>query len=230
MKQLSYCVLAILTILAAWTLQACNDDDNDYPINRPNALVTIKTNSSTGQIYLQLDDETTLFPTNMKTSTYGNKELRALANLNIQRDPNGHYAKNTYVNWIDTIRTKNMVPSVGTKDDEVYGKDPVEIVKDWTTVVEDGYLTLRFRTYYGSYYGYGPKHSIDLVKGSGPYEVVLHHNAKGDTGKGYIRDGLVAFRLKDLPDTQGKTVDLTLKWQSFSGTKTVTFKYKSRQQ
>ena len=32
----------------------------------------------------------------------------------------------------------------------------------------------------------------------------------------------------DLPDTQGKTVDLTLKWQSFSGMKSVTFKYKSR--
>lgn len=57
--------------------------------------------------------------------------------------------------------------------------------------------------------------------------MVLHHNAAGDT-RGFIRDGLVAFRLNDLPDTQGKTVDLTLKWQSFSGMKSVTFKYKSR--
>ena len=116
-----------------------------------------------------------------------------------------------------------MAPTLGKQNETVYGKDPVEIVKDWTTVVEDGYLTLRFRTYFGN----GKKHVVNLVKGDNPYEVVLHHNASGDT-KGLIRDGLVAFRLSDLPDTQGKTVNLTLKWQSFSGVKTVKFKYKSR--
>ena len=174
-------------------------------------------------MYFQLDDETTILPTNMKTSPYGNKEVRALTNIRVQDGQNGHYSKSAYVNWVDTILTKNMARSLGKKDDETYGKDPVEIVKDWTTVVEDGYLTLRFRTYFGS----GKKHIVNLVKGEKPYEVVLHHNAAGDT-RGFIRDGLVAFRLNDLPDTQGKTVDLTLKWQSFSGMKSVTFKYKSR--
>ena len=67
-----------------------------------------------------------------------------------------------------------------------------------------------------------------LVKGANSYEVVLHHDAKGDV-RGVVRDGYVAFRLNDLPDTHGKTVDLTLKWQSFSGPKSVKFKYKSRQ-
>ena len=116
-----------------------------------------------------------------------------------------------------------MAPSLGQKDNETYGKDPVEIVKDWTTIVEDGYITLRFRTYFNE----GKKHILNLVKGENPYEIILHHNAMGDT-RGPIRDGLVAFKLTDLPDTQGKTVDLTLKWQSFSGIKSVRFKYKSR--
>ena len=116
-----------------------------------------------------------------------------------------------------------MAPSLGQKDDETYGKDPVEIVRDWTTVAEDGYLTLRFRTYFGD----GRTHVFNLVKGDKPYEVVLHHNAMGDTRR-IIRDGLVAFRLNDLPDTQGKTVTITLKWQSFSSIKSVQFKYKSR--
>ena len=222
---LSY-LLVLGAVIGSLSLQSCENDDNyDYSVNYPNALVTIKTNSSTGQVYLQLDDETTVLPTNMKTSPYGNKELRALTHLKIQDGQGGHYSKSAYVNWIVTILTKNMARSMGAKDDEVYGKDPLEIVKNWTTSVEDGYLTLRFRTYFGN----GTKHVVNLVKGAQPYEVILHHNAMGDT-KGYVRDGLVAFRLSDLPDTQGKTVDLTLKWQSFSGAKSVHFKYKSRKQ
>ena len=41
--------------------------------------------------------------------------------------------------------------------------------------------------------------------------------------------GLVAFRLADLPDTEGQTVKLTLKWKSYGGDKSVTFDYCTRQ-
>ncbi|WP_315330228.1 NigD-like protein [Segatella oulorum] len=216
-------------VLAAFCLSgtafmACNnDDDYDNSVNYPNALVTIKTNTATGQVYLQLDDATTVLPTNMKTSRYGNRELRALANLTMQEGQPGHYSKTAFVNWMDTILTKKMSPDLGAKNDQTYGTDPLEIVKHWTTVVEDGYLTLRFRTYFGN----RTKHVVTLVKGANPYEVVLHHDAKGDV-RGVVKDGLVAFRLSDLPDTHGKAVDLTLKWKSFSGVKSVTFKYTSR--
>lgn len=223
MKRLLFYFLVFGAVSGSLFLHSCSNDDFDNSVNYPNALVTIKTNSSTGQVYFQLDDETTILPTNLKASPYGNKELRALVNFRIQDGQSGHYSKSAYVNWVDTILTKKMVPSQGPKDDDVYGKDPVEIVKDWTTVVEDGYLTLRFRTYFGN----GVKHAINLVKGENPYEVVLHHNAFGDT-RGVVCDGLVAFRLNDLPDTQGKAVDLTLKWQSFTGMKSVKFKYISR--
>ena len=45
---------------------------------------------------------------------------------------------------------------------------------------------------------------------------------------GVFGDGMVAFNLAQLPDTQGKVVDLTLKWNSFSGEKSAKFKYCSR--
>ncbi len=141
----------------------------------------------------------------------------------MQEGQPGHYSKTAFVNWMDTILTKKMSPDLGAKNDQTYGTDPLEIVKHWTTVVEDGYLTLRFRTYFGN----RTKHVVTLVKGANPYEVVLHHDAKGDV-RGVVKDGLVAFRLSDLPDTHGKAVDLTLKWKSFSGVKSVTFKYTSR--
>ena len=223
MKKLLCCALALSALLGVLYLQSCTRDDDFIGINHPNALVTIKTDSSTGQVYFQLNDSTTVSPTNLKTSPYGNKELRALVNLTMQKGQTSLRSRSAYVNWIDTIRTKNMAPSLGQKDDETYGKDPVEIVRDWTTVAEDGYLTLRFRTYFAD----GRTHVFNLVKGDKPYEVVLHHNAMGDTRR-IIRDGLVAFRLNDLPDTQGKTVTITLKWQSFSSIKSVQFKYKSR--
>ena len=40
-----------------------------------------------------------------------------------------------------------------------------------------------------------------------------------------VGDGLVAFKLVGLPDTNGKTVPLTLKWKSFSGDKSAVFDY-----
>lgn len=224
MKRVFSLLLGAMTLLGVSCLQSCLDnDDDDNSVNFPNVLVTVKTNSSDGRVFLQLDDSTTILPVNMKTSPYGSKEVRALANIRIEKGQEGHYSKAAYVNWLDSILTKNMAPNLGEENDKVYGKDPVEIVKDWTTVVEDGYITLRFRTYYGN----GTRHVINLVKTDNPYEVMLHHNAMGDI-RGVVRDGLVAFRLSDLPDTQGKTVDLTLKWQSFSGMKSVKFKYRSR--
>lgn len=31
----------------------------------------------------------------------------------------------------------------------MYGTDPVDMINDWVTIAEDGYLTLRFRTMWG---------------------------------------------------------------------------------
>ena len=60
-----------------------------------------------------------------------------------------------------------------------------------------------------------------------PYEVEFFHDANGDYAdrKG---DGLVAFKLDKLPDTNGETVKLKLKWKSFSGEKSVEFDYQTR--
>ena len=216
----------ILMAVALFVLPSCSDDDEYYYDNRyANAIVTLKTNPETKQFYMQLDDETILRPTNLSTSPYGDKEVRALINFDFEdeRATQDQNERNAHVYWIDTIRTKNMAIS---QEDNVkaYGNDPVEIVKHWTTVVEDGYLTLRFRTKFG--YGVEP-HELNLVKGENPYEVILHHNAKGDLN-GVPRDGMIAFRLNDLPDTQGETVDLKIKWYSYQGDKEVIFKYRSR--
>lgn len=222
MKTKLWMMSALVALVAATALQSCNDDDDNRNLAYPNALVTLKTNAS-GTFFLQLDDSTTVIPTNMKASPYGKKEVRALANINMDaKEPKDH-VKSGYVNWLDSILTKNMAPNLGDKNDATYGNDPVELVKDWTTLVEDGYLTLRFRTYFG----YGKRHVLNLIPTGKPYEVELRHNAQGDDRR-VVRDGLVAFRLSSLPDTQGKEVELTVKWKSFSGEKSAKFKYRTR--
>lgn len=87
-----------------------------------------------------------------------------------------------YVNWIDSIRTKQPVETQGSEAEnvKVYGNDPIEIVKDWVSVAEDGYVTLRIRTLWGG----NATHIINLVNGvnkDNVYEFDLRHNAQGDT-------------------------------------------------
>ena len=99
-----------------------------------NALVTVKP-MDTG-VFLQLDDSTMLYPVNLQDASY-NKEVRALANLSYTTGGQALIAdglRNVNVNWIDTIRTKNMAKDMQGQNEATYGADPLEIVKDWTTV------------------------------------------------------------------------------------------------
>lgn len=225
----------MLGLLATLSFSSCDDDDDNRnyvicpgPALEPyNALVTVKPDAENTSVYFQLDDKTTVFPSNLAKSPFGTKEVRALAYLKKVNDKTDGYDMTAFVGRLDSIRTKDMAVNLGDNNAKTYGTDPVEIVKDWVTIAEDGYLTLRFRTNWG-----GMKtHFINLVatNPNKPYELTLYHDANGDADN-YAADGLVAFRITSLPDTEGKTVDLTLKWNSFSGEKTATFKYCSRKQ
>lgn len=214
-----------------------NDTGFDYDYYYPDAIVTVKPvgEGDNEYFYLQLDDKTKLWPLDNASHPYGEKEVRALVKYTLTDMPSGVdgsvYNQAVQITWMDSILTKRPVVCLpegdGEQTDEAdYGDDPVEIYRDWT-VVEDGYLTIHFGTYWGNT---NIKHEVNLLTGlnpDDPYEVYFKHNAHGD-GSYVARDGIVAFRLSDLPDTGGETVDLTLKFDSFSGIKTAPFKYKTR--
>lgn len=222
-------LMAVLMAAGTVGMQSClDDDDNTYYVRVPNALVTAKTDTDQ-TFFLQLDDQTTLLPVNMAASPYEDKEVRALVNFEEVNEESGKYTKAVHVHWIDSILTKPMAANLGTENDEVYGNDPVEIINDWVTIAEDGYLTLRFRTRWGNT---TTPHYVNLLSTNNPdnpYEVEFRHNAYGDTN-GMEGDALVAFKLDGLPDTEGKTVKLTLKWNSFSGEKSHEFDYCTRKE
>lgn len=227
MKTLKLLLMATGVLFTSLTFQSClDDDDYNYGYLTPNALVTVKPVSD-NSFFLQLDDTTTLLPVNIALSPYGNKEVRALVNCREVNEPAEGYSKAVYVNWIDSILTKQIAPDLGVENDSVYGTDPVDMIRDWVTIAEDGYLTLRFRTNWGDR---NKAHFVNLLASqdpANPYEVEFRHNAYGDV-YGVEGDGLVAFNLGSLPDTEGKTVKLKLKWKSPVGDKSVEFDYCTR--
>ncbi len=232
-------IIAGAALLSVPMLQSClNDDDNDYDYSYwyPDAIVTVKPVVDEGSEYFffQLDDNTRLWPVDNSDLPYGEKEVRAFVKYTETDMPEGVdgdvYQKAVQISWMDSILTKKAVAAPQDMDDAgldlAYGNDPVEIFKDWT-VVEDGYITIHYYTNWGDT---NIKHSLNLITGlnpDDPYEVCLKHDANGDYSSA-SGDAMVAFRLDGLPDTQGETVKLTLRFDSFSGEKTVKFDYRTR--
>ena len=224
--KITHLLFATGILLTMLILPSCLDDDDDVSRLYPNALVTVK-EAADETVYFQLDETTTLLPVNITSHPFDSKEVRALVNYEEVDDSSEEYDQAVKVNWIDSIRTKPMAPNLGEDNDNEYGNDPVEIVSDWVTIAEDGYLTLRFRTMWSQL---GITHYVNLIPTNNPenpYEVQFKHDANGDVS-GRVGDGLVAFRLDQLPDTEGETVKLKLIWDSFNGEKSMEFDYRTR--
>ena len=224
--KITHLLFATGILLTMLILPSCLDDNDDVSRLYPNALVTVK-EAADETVYFQLDETTTLLPVNITSHPFDSKEVRALVNYEEVDDSSEEYDQAVRVNWIDSIRTKPMAPNLGEENDNEYGNDPVEIVSDWVTIAEDGYLTLRFRTMWSQL---GITHYVNLIPTNNPenpYEVQFKHDANGDVS-GRVGDGLVAFRLDQLPDTEGETVKLKLIWDSFNGEKSMEFDYRTR--
>ena len=102
--------------------------------------------------------------------------------------------------------------------------DPVAIVTDWITCLEDGFLTLHY-----SVPSKGKaQHTFALYPSATPYEYRLVHDAHGDVD-GDLTDGIVCFEVGDLlPETEGKAVILSLDYLNIDNTwKTLTVEYRS---
>ena len=125
-------VLACL-LAAPVLFQSCSDDDDEvyvwYPYLSPNALVTVK--GGTDSCFLQLDDETTLWPVNLSSSPFGEKEVRSLVYFT-DVDGEKHFCtRAVYVNWMDSILTKKTVPDSALVNDSLYGNDVLHTARDF---------------------------------------------------------------------------------------------------
>ena len=110
---------ALVASVAIFSLQSCdNDDDYDYSLMFPNALVTLVTvkTDANDTFFLQLDNETTLLPVNVTKSPFGEKEVRALVNFEETTDSSEGFSKAVHINWIDSILTKPIAANLGDEE------------------------------------------------------------------------------------------------------------------
>ena len=90
MKKLTCMAYAIGMMIAGISLQSCSDDDTYVAWPNPyaaNALVTVHPEGNGKPLTLKLDDKTTLTPTNLTASPFGNKVVRAICNLTFEEIP-----------------------------------------------------------------------------------------------------------------------------------------------
>ena len=231
MKTLKHFFLIVSLAVCSITLQSCNKEDI---VRLSTAIVTVRPNTALNSVEFKVNDELILHPVNITGTELGKEERRALIEFRKPTDsealPMSSIGPQVYVTWIKLILTKQLAENMGSDEAnaEQYGQDPVEIVNDWVTLAEDGYMNLCFRTMWGGM----ATHYVNMVytpEPDNPYCVTFYHDAMGDAAN-YQNDALVAFRLSDLPDTNGQTVDLKVKWNSFSGPKSTTFKYCTRKE
>lgn len=218
-------ILLAISVFAVMMAACSKKGDYDHSLFYPNVLVTVKT-ADNGNCYLQLDDKVTLKPINLLSPPY-KKEVRALANVSKVNQEGKPYNHAVHVHWMDSIRTKKTVPTAGDENDKKFGTAPLDIINNWVTVLEDGYLTISF---YGMWGERGKVHYINLLTGvnpADPFEVELRHDSNGDLANGYGRRamGIIAFKLPESLKPSGENKKLKVKYRSFSGEKTVTFEF-----
>lgn len=202
MKRFFHIALAGLVLAGCAKEMSTGEPWNSNEGSPYSAIVTVKQGAD-GVIFLQLDEDTRLTPVNYGRPYSGMERIICeLANWGdgVCR-----------IHWMDFLEKGSTVS--GSPDADSEGLD---VLNDWMTTVEDGFLTLHYSTWWGDG---SVRHSLSVVTGSNPenpYELWLHHSRNGDAAleKG---DALIYFDINSLPSTEGEYVTLTLKWQNGEG-------------
>lgn len=225
LKNFTTALVLPFLVAALALVQSCSKAFLDDTVidGLPESIVTVKT-ASDGQTYFQLDSLTTFEPVDWENSY--EREVRAFLNYSELPENSGRFSKSVRVDDIDSILTKNAV-STRNADYIAMSDDAIEIVDDWMTCCEDGYLTIHFAAMFSG----KVVHTVALgVNPSNPKELTIKHSLNGDTSI-VLSEGIVAFRLDQIFNGAVKDGEpLTLKWKSYSGTQSVQIKYSGRYQ
>ena len=178
------------------------------------AILTVK-KTPTDSVYLQLDDSTTIFPRNYQDRF--TRMERVLCELTVYNRPEGRFKYSGTMSWAEPIEEGQVTGDLG-----------LDVIDDWMTSAEDGFLTIHYNTWWGLK---PVQHHFYVITGTDPadpYTLVLAQKSGGDKTE-TEGDALICFDINSLPDTGDDYKKLTLKWTTGDGTSAEqTFRFKTR--
>ena len=208
--------------------QGARDDGTDPEF----MLVTLQTR--TGERYLQLDAQTALLvETPALVSTYAdNTRLLVQARILRRSGLDAYYSGVARIVWIEAVNVGDVLsywdiiseqgpdsspnPPAGPSDPPDLSGSPLEVLEDWMTVAEAGYLTVHYRILDSGQV----QHQFRLQCAGKDY--YLMHDAGGDT-EGDLVEGLVCF-----PISLADQTEFNLHYLDFENNERVlTFEYEA---
>lgn len=205
LASLLFALIAVCSCSRAYDYYPAPDapDRNEY---QADVVVTVK-QSEDGTVFFQLNKDERLFPFGEFTFE---GQCRAIGSVTVYAEEVPLYGHKALVHWLNPLDRGAFLlyPAEGQ------GTDGLDILTNsWITSVEDGYLTIHYKTWWGEPAAH---HEFTLVQGSDPFELTLCHNANGDTHDTYS-EGIIYFDINSLPQTEDSPHALKLNWINTSG-------------
>jgi len=217
--------LDIFCILLAGLLSSCSATKEEHPIYEypiwadlgvePGktypAIASAKTFPD-GTRYLQVNDKLSIVDPDQSHRTWEKDRVYCEFML-LNRPPETKFC------WAEILWYEDVEPgglsAHGDKGDSPGGPaadDGLDVIEDWMTSLEDGYLTI----HYSAWWGDGRiRHSVYLTRDSSG-EFTLVHNANGDA-RTEKADALVYFDINTLFSDTDENDVITLKWKTCAG-------------
>lgn len=230
MKKIRYSLILVISLIAIFTFNSCNNDDGYSLGNYRLDIATVNPiDSAAGTFYLTLDNGSTLLPVASDSYYKPQFNKRVIVNYTPLSDKTGVYDHAIKINAIQDILTKEVIDLTSENEKEI-GHDPIKILDLWTG---DHFLNIHF-----GYNTGGEKiHVINLVRNNmdkiapnpnGEITLEFRHNAHGDPQK-YGTKNYVAFDLRPFQTENRDSINFIIKVFDFNDeTKEypITYKYK----
>lgn len=213
MNKLFKLFVIVLAISLGATLVSCSTDSKDTPAEYLAVATAIPGTGDAGFL-LKVDKNTTLRPVNVTKCPF-EKETRVFVRYYEVENQTSSAYKEVNLLAISDMLTKDLAENKGADNAKEYGSDALAIYDDWSTVAEDGYMTIHFCAFFGRG---GITHSINLVDVSDaehPNKFRLYHNAHNDISLN-TTDGYAAFRIFPRSECD-KDATIELEWDDLSG-------------
>lgn len=228
MKTIRYSLIVVISLIAIFTFNSCNDDGYSLGNYRLDIATVNVIDNESESFFLTLDNGTTLLPVASDAYYKPRFDKRVILNYTLLSDQMGGYDHAIKINAIQDILTKDIIDLTSENEKEI-GNDPIKILDLWTG---DHFLNIHF-----GYNTAGEKaHAINLVRNkieqtptpsNETIELEFRHNANGDPQK-YGAKNYAAFDLKPFQSENKDSINFIVKVLDFNNeTKEykVTYKY-----